>query len=122
MSAETKGLTLEEVRATFEREVGTDGSGASTAAAAAIRRGEYGSDGSGLRDGYHVIGHEEDESSVPDPDRLAEEEEEEGEGDHEHDGEEAAAEEKEEEEQDEATEEAAALVGAVEPPDQGTSK
>ncbi|GAA5860970.1 hypothetical protein JCM3774_003207 [Rhodotorula dairenensis] len=69
---ETKGLTLEEVRAVFEREVGM----APTVSAGDVPRGGGRTD-LDVRAGYHVIGHEEDEDeegeSEPDPDRLEEE-------------------------------------------------
>ena len=82
--AETKGLTLEEVRAVFEREVNMDGrSGQRGTAADSMRapsRSALGDgndadlDAGGRRDGYHVIGDgdgDEDESDLEQDSREA---------------------------------------------------
>lgn len=82
--AETKGLTLEEVRAVFEREANMDGrSGQRGTAADSMRapsRSALGDgndadlDAGGRRDGYHVIGDgdgDEDESDLEQDSREA---------------------------------------------------
>lgn len=70
--AETKGLTLEEVRTIFEREVGMDGgrdaADSSRAPPRSARAGER-NDAADLetgRDGYHVIGDEEEDEDESD--------------------------------------------------------
>jgi hypothetical protein len=73
--AETKGLTLEEVRAVFEREVGMDGRRSGRGTADSLRRRSARGDGNDVGDlddegdGYHVIAdgdgdEDEDESDL----------------------------------------------------------